>query len=80
MAKARKAPSSGFSSRQAVLDHLAQDPCPDPGACTHDQHTCYAGQWLVHGPHHYTATRQAWRGGGQETIHCAGKTEETRLK
>lgn len=67
-----------IGTREGLLASLAQDPCVSD--CTADaEHLCYEGQWTIHGPHHYEVTRQKWRGGGVEILHCPGKTEATKL-
>jgi hypothetical protein len=40
---------------------------------------CYGGQWTVHEAHDYEVHVQNWLGGGQEIVHCPGKTAETIL-
>lgn len=68
-----------ISSREKLLQSLAENPCDGPEECEAAQEPCYAGQWTVHSPHHYEVHRMAWRGGGTEMIHCPGKTKETVL-
>lgn len=66
---------------ESILKQIQEFPCK-PAECrqTDGEHTCYAGQWTVHGPHDYEVRRQAWRGGGTGWIHCAGKTEATKIR
>jgi hypothetical protein len=44
-----------------------------------EPHACFAGQWVLHGPHDYETRVQKWLGGGTVLTHCPGKTPETVL-
>lgn len=67
-----------IGTRAGLLASLAEDSCADV-TCPARTEDCYAGQWTIHGPHHFEVTRQKWMGGGVEVIHCPGKTEATKL-
>lgn len=64
--------------QQDLMATLSERPCV--GACEAPVEDCYAGQWTVHGPHHFEVHLMAWKGGGVELRHCPGKTERTKLQ